>query len=411
MIQRLLSFLLLLPSVALAQDRTADQKFIVHEWGVMVHDHVESNVLAAPNEFIASLPSFVFLHQQAYAPTRTDHGWKKPILYFYGPDQLSIQVRLDTAAGNPLAYFPRPDSFLERQGEMIVNSREMMAYSLSQAVGMQWSFTLSRDPQNKLAEVDPSHWWSAARNVPCSCINSKTTSERFLFYEATAKQEPTLLAHLSADSLTLHNTANTPSGTILILINDGKTHCLHRLDSLEPGKEITLPKNDLTTPASDKDILQAATTACILFGLSGPEARALVDAWKTDLTTRLGFLIISRLPALDYDKIFPLTITPRPAETLRVGLIFDTLPAQDARASWLPNLAPILDSLGQLLASDDFPTREQAAKHLASYGDLAKPYLQSLLTNKDPEVARAATILLEQLTPKPTTQPASAGEP
>ncbi len=275
MIQRLLPLLLLLPSVALAQDRTADQKFIVHEWGVMVRDHVESPTqLAAPNELIASLPPFALRHQQSYTPKRTNHGWDKPILYFYGRDQLTIQVRLDTAAGTPLAYFPRPDSFIERQGEMIVNRREMMAYSLSEAVGMQWSLTLSTEPQNKPADVDAKHWWSAARNVPAAYINSKTNSERFLFYEATAKQEPTLVAHLSDDSLTLRNSASTASGPILIIINDGKTRYLHRLDSLDPTRETTISKADLTTQASDKDIIQAATTACILFGLTGPESRA-----------------------------------------------------------------------------------------------------------------------------------------
>jgi hypothetical protein len=54
---------------------------------------------------------------------------------------------------------------------------------------MIWSGTLSAKPLKAPAVVDPAHWWAAARNIDgAKWFNAGDQSERFIFYEATARQ-------------------------------------------------------------------------------------------------------------------------------------------------------------------------------------------------------------------------------
>ncbi len=398
----LLAIGLIVPSICCATDR-----FVVHEWGVMVRDQTESSTtLAPPAELLSSLPDFALQHDKSYVPTRMNHGWNKPIVYFYGSEGLAIDIRIDTPLGVPLAYFPKPDGFIERQSPMVLDHRAMMAYTLTQAVGMKWSGKLSREPANPLPPVAAGHWWAAAREVPAAWFTTKTGGDRFLFYEATARQEPTVVANVSKDTIVIRNTSAASSGPVLLIVNDGRAKFLHRFNTIVGNAQANLKQQELTAePASDKQITAECFAACRDHGLTAPESAALVAAWQHDLTSRLGFLLISRLPVADYDKIFPLSITPKPDEVVRVGLVFDTLPGQKDRSAWLPNLAPKFAELGRQLGSDDFPSRDSARQKLASYGDLTSSFLETLLQDKDPEIVRAATQLLEDLKPKPTTKP------
>ncbi len=383
----------------------ADEKFVVHEWGVLVRD--SAGQLGGPDELINSLPAFVLRHDKSYVPKQVPLSWRKPIVYFYGADGLSVHVRIDAAMGKPLAYFPRPDSFVERNGQQLMNAQQMTNVAMTEAIGMEWTGTLTKMPEGLPQTVKAEHWWAMAREVPAMWINTKGGSEHFLFYEATARQDPTVVAEVGADSVVLRNTAAGNSGPVLLIVNDGKSRFMVQVDAIDGAKNVTLDKREITKAhASDKDILDACTTACRRFGLSAEETKALVESWKPDLLTHIGFLVISRLPREIYDKIFPLTITPKPSEVVRVGLIFDGLPGQDNRASWLPGLEQKLAELGEQLGADDFRVRAAANSALGGYGDIAQPFLEGLMSNKDPEVVRAAGILLERLKVKATTQPA-----
>jgi hypothetical protein len=58
-------------------------------------------------------------------------------------------------------------------------------------------------------------------------------------------------------------------------------------------------------------------------GLSAPEARSLLDTWRPDLVEARGDRRIYFIDRADYDAMLPLTITPRPRELVRVGLVID----------------------------------------------------------------------------------------
>src|SRR4051794_15189872 len=82
-------------SMSYARPCRADEpsRFVVHEWGVLVLGRSEAGTeLGPPERLPAGLPPFVLRHDVAYKPKRQDHGWNKPVIYFYGPEGLGVKV-------------------------------------------------------------------------------------------------------------------------------------------------------------------------------------------------------------------------------------------------------------------------------------------------------------------------------
>ena len=111
------------------------------------------------------------------------------------------------------------------------------------------------------------------------------------------------------------------------------------------------------------------------------------------------------MPPPLYERMFPLTVTPKPKETVRVGVIFDTLPGCDERLSWLPRLKIAFETWGRQLGNADAKTRATAAAKLARQGDLAHPVLEDLVQNGSPVTKAEARKLLESLQPEKVEGP------
>ena len=390
----------------------AGPRFVVHEWGVLVLGRTAAGTeLGPPAELPGQLPPFVPSHEKQYKPKRQDHGWDKPVLYFYGPEGLAVKVRVETPLGRPLAYWPAPDGYTERPGKAITSKQEMMIYSLTEATGMRWEGTLSAAPARPPEAVAAGHWWSAARDVPAAWLNTRSASERFVFYEATARREPVVKTRVSDDAITVENPAGgAASGPVLVLLNDGAKHWGAWVEDVPAGKSVTVSKQDvLAKELTAAEVLDRCARQWRAMGMTPAEAEAIVKVWKPDLLNTVGFLAVARMPADAYGKMFPLTVEPKPDELVRVGLVFDVLAGQDTRAGWLPGLKATLDAWAKDLAAADYHRREAAAARFERMGDLCRPYLKDLTQSGDPEVTRAAALLLRQMEP-PATRPAAKGD-
>lgn len=378
--------------------------FIVHEWGVMVtgRNAAGQAELAPPNELIGGLPNFVLRHEGYYKPRRQDHGWDKPVIHFYGTEGLGVEVRVGVPKGRPIAYWPAPTRFEEKMGKMIVSKKEMMVYTQSEVTAMVWSGTLLARPAREPAEVAAAGWWAGAREVPGMWLNTLAASERFIFYEATAEQEPAIRTTVRDDSLTIQNTGGAASGPVLVLINDGRQIFGRWVDDI-PGKQSTeLRRADLLAkPWAADEVLAWAKRQWQEMGMTEEEARAIVLAWRPDLLETAGFLVIARMPSDLYERMFPLAIAPEPDELVRVGLVFDTVGGQDSRSAWLPGLRARMEEWSAGLTAPDFRQRREAANRFARLGDLARPYLRTLANDPDPARAMAAAELLRELEPTP----------
>ena len=88
-----------------------------------------SNVVADPvlvqmddyEQAVTLLPAFDLRHDKAFVPKRNDLGWDKPVIHFYGPEGLKVEVKVETPEGKPVAYWPKPQ-LVERVGKPIFDS-------------------------------------------------------------------------------------------------------------------------------------------------------------------------------------------------------------------------------------------------------------------------------------------------
>ena len=391
-------------------------KFVVHEWGVQVRSQVvmgnplgawaekggekkPQDLLSAPGELIADLPRFVLRHEKEFTPTTQHRAWDKPVLHFYGREGLEVSVKVLTPAGRPLAYWPRP--------EPVTETFWFMGSGVTDAVGMAWKGRLSAKSAGKAREIAAGHWWGTVREVPGMWFSAGADSERFIFYEASAVQEPLLAAAVDAEALTLANRHTADSGPVTVIVNDGAGRHFVTVAGVPAGKSVRLDRKEvLAAPGDAEKLLGACRAQWQSFGMTAEEARAIVETWKPDLLGRPGFLVAARMPAEFYARMFPLEIVPKPDELVRAGAVFDTLPGQPARLGWLPALEKTLEKWAGELAAEDYATREAARSRLASVGDLAEPFLKRLAAEaRDAEVGASAKALLELLKPRAMTLP------
>lgn len=405
-----------------AGEANAARKFIVHEWGVQVRSmanvkpllesfpgRAEPNgprsALVPPAEMIGDLPNFVIRHGGAYKPTPQYRNWNKPVIHLYGPPGLKVEIQVRTALGNPTAYWPKPS--------LIEQTYWRMGSGVTTAIGMAWSGRLLSEPDAKAApaKVDDKHWWSTVRKVPGAYLQTDNGTERFVFYEGTAAQDPAITAKIisgavrgkrSGDALQIANSHSAASGPVLVILNDLAARHFVVVDSVPAtgAKSVEIEKDDLLKAGGDeKKLLAACEAQWKSFGMTDAESRAIVGTWKEDILERPGFLIIARLPTAKYDEMFPLTVSPRPDELVRVGMVFDTLAGQGERLAWAPALKAQMEKWGRELSSDDYAVRQKASSGLAQMEDMAKDLLEKLSQSGDAETQSRATALLGQLQP------------
>ncbi len=392
-----------------------DARLEVHEWGVWVRGRTTTGeVLSGPHALIENLPPFVRRHAADYTPVRKNHGWDKPVIHFYGPEGLKLTVKILTPQGHPTAYFPIPK--LLESTFSVSDGQEMMVYSKTDCTGLEWTGTLTRQPKGRLSDAPQEHWWQDVRRVPSMYFNADKACENFIFYEATARQEPVLHATVTDDALQIENTYDAPIRQVLLIVSDGSRKYLRAIESIEGKSNWSASKADILKAATDDSaILDAARTQWVSFGMSADESAAIVSAWKPDLLNTPGFLLVSRMPVKLYDRMFPLTVSPLPGKIVRAGVVFDTLPEEAARIKWLPALEATLKAWTKELASDDFEARLRGRARFLRAGDIAKPFLERILADResDAEVKSSAQALIEGMQPakgEPVLEPV-AGKP
>lgn len=375
---------------------------VVHEWGVTIHDPNRIFTQPAANESSSGLPSFegIVDHENLCHLNNGSHsaepdGWKKPVLWFYGTGEGSIQVDLKCFYGNPTADFPLAKIVERPRTEWSVGKLKFL-----QAGGFEWKGTLSPKPRGHLPNVDKSHWWQIARDAGGLYANIGDSSERFIFYEGSGFEDPTVTATVASDSMTILNGYNEPSGQVVLLVNTGSKHYAHVINTLGRQAKITLTQDDLVTPISDDALLATCAAQWKSFGMTIAEGTAISQIWKDDLLKPGRMMLISRMPPDYYDDTFMLEITPKPSQLVRVGLVFDVLNCQQLVSAWVPELRLLDDELkkaGQDLADSKFQVRNRATTTLRNAGERARGLLQELTRSQNTEVKYRAAMLLAQL--------------
>jgi hypothetical protein len=340
------------------------KEFVVHEWAVWVKGQSpKGTVLSSPAELTAGRPKFVQIIKE---PRQIQQmPWKKPVLYLYGDEGLIVRIKVTADQGLLSAYWPAGKVLTHvtrdkgwRDGGQIVTD----------TIGIEWSGSLHAKPEGTLGEAPKDHWWSALREVPSMYFVADKECERFLFYEATAQQEPTVTAKISADQLKLANTDGSAASQAMVIVNSGDKRYCRVLDSIKASGEATISKAEFLAKAfSEEQLLEACQAHWRQFGMTEAEAKAIVKSWEPDLLRPWQILVISRMPADLYDKMFPLTVTRKPDKLVRVGMVFDRLSGK-ACANIVPGLSDHIKALREEAHAEDQTQSKQAKAALDELG-------------------------------------------
>ncbi len=341
------------------------REFVVHEWAVCVKGKTpEGTVLSSPAELVAGLPKFV---QVVKEPRKVQPlGWDKPVIHLYGDEGLGVHITVKAGQGLLSAYWPAGKPLTKVSED--TNRKKMMISRITETIGMEWSGTLRARPEGQLGESPKDHWWSAVRDVPSMYFAGDKQCERFLFYEATALQEPMVTASISADQLKLANSGGDPAGQVMVIVNSGDKRYCRVVDAIQAGGDAVISKSEFLEKAFSEDqLLEACRTHWRQFGMTDAEAKAIVRSWRPDLLHPWQILVISRMPADLYEKMFPLTVTPRPDKQVRVGMVFDRLAGKSC-ANIVPGLSDHIKDLREQAKAEDQPKSKQAKAELDELG-------------------------------------------
>jgi hypothetical protein len=274
------------------------QPLTAHEWGTFTsiagkNGHaVEWLPFGGPSD----LPCFVDRGPIPKVNLPATVRMETPVIYFYGPRETTVSVRVQFRQGLLTEWFPRASS-------------QMPGNTLA------WS-TVKINPEAGEAfpvEKAPSHYY-AARNTDAVPLEVGSQKERFLFYRGLGNVSLPIAAVNTEDRrVRVRNTGKDAiRGVILFENRNGKVG--FRVQSVVDD-EVVLETPFLT---NDPGLLARQLEEILVGeGLYPKEARAMIETWR-DSWFEHGVRLFYIVPRALVDSILPLEIQPVPARIARV---------------------------------------------------------------------------------------------
>jgi hypothetical protein len=289
--------------------------YIVHEWGTF-SSLQDSHGALLPWENVPPdvLPSFVLTTGGKSSPARPgqgiapNHRMETPVLYFYPSTEHVVDVRVQFRGGSmtewyPNATIPSPSALEWRNIRFSVSGPD---------------HTANLPPVAKEA----SHYY-AARAVDAATLtvdipgqNGIAQTEKFLFYRGHGNFPPPVTVSARSGQLLVKNNLAEPLTNVFAVSADEFGCSFQRIASLAPGATYRFEKiekvNEITQLQSQ------LAHALEMSGLYPKEAQAMVKTWQHTWFEEPGCRILYILPGGFVQEILPITLTPAPAELVRV---------------------------------------------------------------------------------------------
>ncbi len=384
---------------------------VIHEWGVFTSFNNGKDVEAHHKREWACLPSFFYRQFPQERLRWVPAGWDKPVVYFYAKETpLELRVNVKFADGLPVVWWPAVVDPLNRgQSPDSVESPTPRPYRyldwrlwVGPIVQNRDEWTGDPDPQQPWKKVNdfelpPDCWLRDARLPDASHLTAvgnpvdlpkpvapwdvnRLETERFLFYDGLVPTPDYLRCEkVDPTSVTLRNRAKFDLRHLFVV--DRRTpgkFAFARLDGKEdvfpPGATLTLPLCEIPKERLQAGI-QQVKQAILDAGLFSPEADALLKIWRDGLFETEGLTVFHILPQEEYDRMLPLTITPKPeGKPVRVGIALH--PHMEIEPPLVARIAALLHDL------DDpaFAKRAAASKALVEMGPFAATVLRGELS-------------------------------
>jgi hypothetical protein len=231
-----------------------------------------------------------------------------PVLYFYSPAELTLNVRVAFPRGLMTEWFPHATVTQADVGTATL--RDPSATST-----IEWNdvrITPSAMP-HFLQDAGGSHYY-AARATDAAALNVNGQTERFLFYRGIANFDVPLSAvALEAGAIRIRNLGADPlPGVVLFESYGGRIR--YRVHGALPGEAtLEVPSREGSLASLRAELERMLVSA----GLFQKEAAAMVATWR-DSWFEEGTRVFYVLPPSSLDSILPLHIAPSPAHVARV---------------------------------------------------------------------------------------------
>jgi hypothetical protein len=279
----------------------------VHEWGTFTSIAGENGAAVEwqQQNGPADLPCFVQRDR-----VNVKWSWRgtvrmeTPVLYFYTPDQITMNVSVRFRRGVITEWFPpaqvriRPLSGSDYEGTIAWTRIDI-------SPGATTDFP--QEPESS------SHYYTA-RRTDAAPIQVDGARERFLFYRGVGQFAPPISASVSDNGTAeVWSSGNEPIGDIVLFENRGgeMTYQARRGGSARMTVDATGPVSESNPPRAELVNILTAN------GLYEREAAAMVATWADswfEEGTRLFYVV----PRSFIDAVLPLIIDPPPAELTRV---------------------------------------------------------------------------------------------
>ena len=332
-----LNFLVLACAALGATSRMADAKgLVVHEWGTFTTVSTSTGQpLGGLYVDATRLPGFVqglpyFNHDAAagWAPlTKLRNVTVKmetPVLYFYSPESLDVDVKVDFKGGTISQWYPHayrtetnPEgSFVDFAEKPYAGHIAWKAKVLAPNANPAYSTAASG--QETLE-------WTAPRQVASNMLRGeKGEYERFLFYRGLGNFPNTVKLIFYGDSaFKVINEGDEDIPWMLVYQHEGNESAPEMIRFQGPLKANTGVSLKLTPPPATalSEAWQARDSLAahlVQAGLNADEARAMLNTWYNSYFFENGLKAFWILPRAMVDRILPLSITPAPEKTERV---------------------------------------------------------------------------------------------
>jgi hypothetical protein len=231
-----------------------------------------------------------------------------PVLYFYSPRSMEATVKVEFPRGVMTEWYPRASVAQDD-----VSTQTMRDARKKSTI---WWTNVEINPATRrpmLGASERSHYF-AARETDASPLSVRYEEEKFLFYRGLADFDVPLSARVdSTGSVTVGNLGSRPLPLVVLFENRGGRIGFEVRQDLQAATTISRP----TLSASFDSLRVHLERALVRAGLYEKEAKAMIATWK-DSWFEEGTRVFYLFPSQTVDEILPLTIKPRPDQTVRV---------------------------------------------------------------------------------------------
>jgi hypothetical protein len=300
---------------------SANDDLTVHEWGTFTSianrdgEAVKWNALGGVDD----LPEFVeHLNGANFkAGLQGTIRMETPVLYFYSPGETTVSVRVAFTNGIITEWYPHA-SRVEPDPRKFVRENALFHWWHSNGAIAWDSVSVEPGVAAHFPAGDSESRYFAARETAAAPLvvntRSGTQQEKFLFYRGVSVFPVPVSAQSTADGKVLvRNLGQEQIPSVILFERRGDKLGYRLAGSLESEASLDPPQLTSTVESLSRDL----EAVLIAQGLFPDEARAMVETWRTSWFEE-GSRLLYIVPRAFVDAVLPLSITPAPAQTVRV---------------------------------------------------------------------------------------------